>query len=355
MAIISSNLNESNSYRSNKELRIVGSEILPEDNKNRINTSNRPKSLQEFIGHEQLKSSLRLAIDASRYRFESLEHVLFYGQPGLGKTTLALLIANEMNTKCKATNASSIERPRDIVGLLLGLKENEILFIDEIHRLNKLTEEILYSAMEDFKLDITVGAHRGTRCRTINLPRFTLIGATTKLASISSPLRDRFGICCKINLYSFEALQKIVVNFANMIGIKISEPASLKIASCARGTPRIAIRLLKRARDYSQVMRNTNNVSKEIVEEVLKYQKIDSKGLDATDRKFISFLNKNNNAPVGLESIAAALNEDSSMLESIVEPYLLQLGLIERTPRGRQLTLLGQNYSQDINYNCELN
>ena len=201
MAIISSSLNEPNSSRPNKGLRIVASEILPEDKSNKKIISHRPKCLKEFIGHEQLKSSLRISIQASRYRKESLEHILFYGQPGLGKTTLAMLMAHEMETNCKLTNASSIERTRDIVGLLLSLKENEILFIDEIHRLNKLTEEILYSAMEDFRLDLTVGANRGTRCRTIQLPKFTLIGATTKLASISSPLRDRFGICQKINLY----------------------------------------------------------------------------------------------------------------------------------------------------------
>tara|TARA_Y100000589_G_scaffold269285_1_gene261274 strand:+ start:201 stop:1259 length:1059 start_codon:yes stop_codon:yes gene_type:complete len=348
MAIISSNLNESHSYRSKRELRIISSEILKEDKFNKEHISHRPKFLEEFIGHEHLKSALKISIDASKYRHESLDHTLFYGQPGLGKTTLALLMANEMDTLCKATNASSIERPRDIVGLLMGIKENEILFIDEIHRLNKLTEEILYSAMEDFKLDLTVGAHRGTRCRTINLPRFTLIGATTKLASISSPLRDRFGNCHKISLYSPQELQQIVCNFSKIIGIEVKHSASLKIAFCSRGTPRIAIRLLKRARDYSQVIKNTNVISADIVDEVLNCQKIDTKGLDETDRKFIDFLSKNNNGPIGLESIAAGLSEDSSMLESIVEPYLLQLGFIERTSRGRKLTPIGQQYCRNL-------
>tara|TARA_Y100000589_G_scaffold140245_1_gene133943 strand:+ start:674 stop:1735 length:1062 start_codon:yes stop_codon:yes gene_type:complete len=349
MAIISSNINESNSSRSNRELRIVKSEIIPEDKLDSQLIANRPTNFQEFIGHEKLKSSLRISIEASLYRKECLEHALFYGQPGLGKTTLALLLANEMNTKCKVINASSIERPRDIVGLLLGLKDNEILFIDEIHRLNNLTEEILYPAMEDFKLDLTVGANRGTRCRTINLPKFTLIGATTKLASISNPLRDRFGIIHKINLYSPEDLQDIIFNFSNRINIKIDKLTSLRLALCSRGTPRIALRLLKRSRDYAQVIDKNNIVSAEIVEKVLDNQKIDDKGLDEMDRNFLFYLFQNNNGPVGLDSIAAALIEDSAMLECIVEPYLIQLGFIARTPRGRVLTPLGALYVNECN------
>jgi len=344
MAIISSSLNESNNPRSNKELRIVGSRKIDKDNSIETSTSSRPKSLKEFIGHDHLKSSLKIAIDAAIYRNDSLDHLLFYGQPGLGKTTLALLIANEMGTNCKMTNASSIERPRDIIGLILGLKEGEILFIDEIHRLNRLTEEILYSAMEDYRLDLTVGANRGTRCRTINLPKFTLIGATTKLAAISSPLRDRFGICQKINLYSVSDLQKIVHNYANSIGINLCKEAGIKLAQSSRGTPRIALRLLKRVRDYAQVLNKNNFVSKEIVDNLLKYQQIDNKGLDETDRKFLSFLKENNCGPLGLESIAAGLGEDSLMLESIIEPYLIQLGFISRTPRGRILTFQGEQY-----------
>ena len=343
MAIISSSLNEANNPRSNKELKIVESKKINEFKNIPPNNSARPNTLKEFIGHEHLKASLKIAIDAAIYRKECLDHLLFYGQPGLGKTTLALLMANEMSTKCKITNASSIERPRDIVGLLLGLKEGEILFIDEIHRLNRLTEEILYSAMEDFRLDLTMGANKGTRCRTINLPKFTLIGATTKLASISSPLRDRFGICQKISLYSVSDLQKIVINFAKLINIDLNQEASLKLAQSARGTPRIALRLLKRVRDFAQVF-NNNSVSQEIVEKLLKYQQIDNKGLDETDRKFLSFLRENNNGPVGLDSIAAGLGEDSSMLEFIIEPYLIQLGFISRTPRGRILTSQGEQY-----------
>ena len=344
MAIISSSLNESEDPRSNKELRIVGSSKIDDGKRLQNYNSTRPKSLNEFIGHEHLKSSLRIAIDAAKYRNECIDHLLFYGQPGLGKTTLALLIANEMETKYKMTNASSIERPRDIVGLLLGLKEGEILFIDEIHRLNRLTEEILYSAMEDFRLDLTIGANKSTRCRTINLPKFTLIGATTKLASISGPLRDRFGICQKINLYSVVDLQKIIHNYADLIGIEVSQEASLNLAQSSRGTPRIALRLLKRVRDYAQVTNKNNSVSMEIVENLLKYQQIDNKGLDETDRKFLSFLKDSKNGPVGLDSIAAGLGEDSSMLEFIIEPYLIQLGFISRTPRGRILTSQGEHY-----------
>ena len=349
MAIISSNINESDSPRSKKELRIVKSETLPEDKAGLKSVSHRPQFLDEFIGHEKLKASLKISIDASIYREECLEHILFYGQPGLGKTTLALLLANEMNTKCKVINASSIERPRDIVGLLLSIKENEILFIDEIHRLSILTEEILYPAIEDFKLDLTIGANRGTRCRTIKLPKFTLIGATTKLASISNPLRDRFGICHKINLYSPEDLQAIIQNFSKSINIQIDEKASLKLALSSRGTPRIGIRLLKRSRDYSQVLKENNIVSFDIVETVLNNHKIDHVGLDEMDRSFLKYLHKNNNGPVGLESIAAALSEDSGMLEFIVEPYLIQLGFISRTPRGRVLTSDGESYLNEFN------
>ena len=343
MAIISSSLNESNSPRSNKALRIVSSEAIAEEKSPSIPNAYRPQLLQEFIGHAKLKDSLRISIDASLYRKECLDHVLFYGQPGLGKTSLALLMANEMKTKCKMTNASSIERPRDIVGLLLGLKENEILFIDEIHRLNKLTEEILYSAMEDFKLDLTVGANRGTRSRSISLPRFTLIGATTKVGSISSPLRDRFGISHKINLYSMKELQDIISSFASTLDIKLDKKASLRIAHCSRGTPRIALRFLKRIRDYAQVIVKSNIVNEEIVQKVMNYQNIDKFGLDETDRKFINLLHVNMR-PMGLESIAAGLNEDASMLELIVEPYLLQLGFISRTPRGRILNPIGEEY-----------
>ncbi len=351
MAIISSNIGDNDFSLSKKELRLVDSKIIPEEKRNKSLNLARPETLKEFIGQEQLKSSLKIAIEASIYRKEPLEHTLLYGQPGLGKTTLAFLIAREMNTKCRIATAPAIERPRDIVGLLLGLKEGEVLFIDEIHRLNKLTEELLYSAMEDFRLDLTMGANRGTRCRTINLSRFTLIGATTKLASISAPLRDRFGISQKLEFYTHDELKKIIVNFSQLINLKLDDEASYNLAKISRGTPRIALRLLRRVRDFAQVVKKTNVISLNLIKKALNSYQIDEKGLDFLDRQYLSILNQNNNIPTGLDSIAARLGDDSSMLEFVIEPYLIQLGFLTRTPRGRLLTPLGKRYIDSKNDN----
>ena len=351
MAIISSNIGDNGSPFRKKELRLVDSKIIPEEKRNNNQNLARPVTFREFIGQEQLKSSLRVAIDASIYRQEPLEHTLLYGQPGLGKTTLACLIANEMNTKCRITSAPAIERPRDIVGLLLGLKEGEVLFIDEIHRLNRLTEELLYSAMEDFRLDLTMGANRGARCRTINLPKFTLIGATTKLASISAPLRDRFGISQKFEFYTNDDLKKIIVNFSRLINLNLVDEASDNLSRISRGTPRIALRLLRRVRDYAQVVEKTDVISKDLVKKALNSYQIDEKGLDSLDRQYLSLLNLNNSIPTGLDSIAAGLGDDSSMLELVVEPYLIQIGFLIRTPRGRLLTDLGKKYIDSKNDN----
>ena len=351
MAIISSNIGDNDFSLRKKELRIVDSKIIPEEKKNNNLNLARPVNLKEFIGQEQLKSSLRIAIDASIFRKEPLDHTLLYGQPGLGKTTLAFLIAHELNTKCRIATAPAIERPRDIVGLLLGLKEGEVLFIDEIHRLNRLTEELLYSAMEDFRLDLTMGANRGARCRTINLPRFTLIGATTKLASISAPLRDRFGISQKIEFYKYDELKQIIVNFSQLINLTLDDESSYNLAKISRGTPRIALRLLRRVRDYAQVVKNTNVISVNLIKKALSSFQIDEKGLDSLDRQYIYFLNQNNNIPIGLDSIAAGLGDDSSMLESVVEPYLIQIGFLRRTARGRLLTSLGKKYIDSRNDN----
>ncbi len=351
MAIISSNIGDNEFPLRKKELRLVDSKIIPEEKRNKNLNLARPLTLNEFIGQEQLKSSLKIAIDASIFRKEPMEHTLLYGQPGLGKTTLAFLIAHELNTKCRIATAPSIERPRDIVGLLLGLKDGDVLFIDEIHRLNRLTEELLYSAMEDFRLDLTMGANRGARCRTINLPRFTLIGATTKLASISAPLRDRFGISQKIDFYSYEELKQIIVNFSRLINLNLDDEASYDLAKISRGTPRIALRLLRRVRDYAQVVNKNNKVSVHLIKKALNSYQIDEKGLDSLDRHYLSFLNQNNNIPTGLDSIAAGLGDDSSMLEFVVEPYLIRIGFLTRTPRGRLLTALGKKYIDSKNDN----
>ena len=352
MAIISSNVGDNEFSFRKKELRLVDSKIILEEKRNKNLNLARPLTLKEFIGQKQLKSSLRIAIDASILRKEPLEHTLLYRQPDLGKTTLAFLIAHEMNTKCRIATAPAIERPRDIVGLLLGLKEGEVLFIDEIHRLNRLTEELLYSAMEDFRLDLTMGANRGTRCRTINLPRFTLIGATTKLASVSAPLRDRFGISHKIELYTYDELKKIIVNFSRLINLNLDDEASFNLAKISRGTPRIALRLLRRVRDYAQVVMKTNTISANLIKKALNSYQIDEQGLDSLDRHYLSFLNQNKNIPTGLDSIAAGLGDDSSMLEFVVEPYLIQIGFLTKTPRGRLLTSLGKKYidSRDDNF-----
>ena len=350
MAIISSNIDDNQFPLPKKELRLVDSKIIPEEKSNNLNLA-RPVTLNEFVGQERLKSALKIAINAAVYRKEPMEHTLLYGQPGLGKTTLAFLIAHEMNTKCRIATAPAIERPRDIVGLLLGLKEGEVLFIDEIHRLNRLTEELLYSAMEDFRLDLTMGANRGARCRTINLPRFTLIGATTKLASISAPLRDRFGISQKIEFYTYDELKQIIVNFSRLINLNLDDEASYDLAKISRGTPRIALRLLRRVRDYAQVVKKTNIVSINLVKKALNSYQIDEKGLDSLDRRYLSFLNQNKNFPTGLDSIAAGLGDDSSMLEFVVEPYLIQIGFLMRTPRGRLLTDLGKKYIDSKNDN----
>ena len=296
----------------------------------------RPKTFNEYIGQARLKETLKISIQAAKKRNEPLDHLLFYGPPGLGKTTLSAVIANEMGSKIKTTSAPALEKPRDLMGILMNLKNNDFLFIDEIHRLNKLAEEILYPGMEDFSIDRTIGAGEKTKILRIPIARFTLIGATTKAGSLSGPLRDRFGIIHKLEFYTNEELKQIVKRTASIINVKIDEDGAELIASRARGTPRIVNRLLKRIRDYAMVKAD-GIITKSTAGKALKLLNIDKFGLDITDRDLLKLLiEKHDGGPVGIETIAAALGEDIKTIEDVYEPYLLQAGLIARTPRGRK-------------------
>lgn len=296
----------------------------------------RPKTLTEYIGQAQLKETLLISIQAAKKREEPLDHLLFYGPPGLGKTTLSAVIANEMGSNIKTTSAPALERPRDLIGILMNLKNNDFLFIDEIHRLNKVAEEILYPAMEDFTIDRTIG--KGDKARTLRIPtaRFTLIGATTKAGALSGPLRDRFGIVHKLEFYTEEELTTIVRRTASILNAEITDDGARIIARRARGTPRIANRLLKRIRDYALV-KSDGVITEKTAEKALCMLNIDKCGLDITDRDLLKLLiEKHDGGPVGIETIAAALGEDTRTIEDVYEPYLLQAGLISRTPRGRK-------------------
>lgn len=298
----------------------------------------RPKTLNEYIGQFRLKETLLISLQAAQKRNEPLDHLLFYGPPGLGKTTLSAVIANEMGSTIKTTSAPALERPRDLIGILMSLKNNDFLFIDEIHRLNKVAEEILYPAMEDFTIDRTIG--KGDKTKTLRIPtaRFTLIGATTKAGALSGPLRDRFGIVHKLEFYSKEELTLIVKRTAAILNAQITEDGSQLIAGRSRGTPRIANRLLKRIRDYALVKAD-GVITEKIAEKALAMLNIDKFGLDITDRDLLKMLiEKHNGGPVGIETLAAALGEDIRTIEDVYEPYLLQAGMISRTPRGRKAT-----------------
>ncbi len=298
----------------------------------------RPQRLAEYIGQKDLKDVLQIAIAAAKSRQEPLDHLLLYGPPGLGKTTMALILAEEMGVSCKITTAPALERPRDIVGLLVNLQPGDVLFIDEIHRLSKMTEEILYPAMEDFRIDITIGKGQGARIRSIPVQRFTLVGATTRVGALTSPLRDRFGLIQRLRFYEVEELSQIVARTAQLLQTAIAEDGAAEIARRARGTPRIANRLLKRVRDYAEV-KSSGTITQAIASEALELFNVDPCGLDWTDRLVLSVMIENfNGGPVGLETIAAATGEDAQTIEEVYEPYLLQIGYLNRTHRGRVAT-----------------
>ncbi len=312
----------------------------------------RPKTLNEYIGQTKVKENMKVYIEAAKKRGEPLDHILLYGPPGLGKTTLSNIIACEMNSNIRITSGPAIEKPGDLAALLTNLAENDVLFIDEIHRLNRAVEEILYPALEDYSLDIIIGKGPSARSIRLDLPKFTLIGATTRAGSLSTPLRDRFGIISKLELYSEEDLKSIVKRSSDILEINIEPEAANEVAKRSRGTPRIANRLLKRVRDYAIVLGN-GNITLEITKIALSKLEIDDLGLDNTDRKILeTIIYKYAGKPVGVEALAATINEEVETIEDVYEPYLMQIGFLARTPRGRIVTPmayehLGIEYSQE--------
>ena len=298
----------------------------------------RASSWPEFIGQEVVKKTLFISMKAAKKREESLEHLLFYGPPGLGKTTLSHIIAKEMGANIRITSGPALERSGDLASILTNLSEGDVLFIDEIHRLNKVVEETLYPAMEDYALDIVIGKGPSARTLRMDLPKFTIIGATTKVGMISGPLRDRFGVISRLTFYDLKELSEIIKNAAVKLNVEIEPEACDELAARGRGTPRIALRLLKRARDFASI-HGQDVITKEIVDKTLSVLEIDKKGLDESDKRYLTaVIEKYEGGPVGLETIAASLSEDSATLEEVIEPYLMQIGFIKRTNRGRMVT-----------------
>ncbi|MDD7221391.1 MAG: Holliday junction branch migration DNA helicase RuvB [Oscillospiraceae bacterium] len=313
---------------------LTTSHTLEDDNESSL----RPKTLREYIGQEKAKGNLQVFIEAARMRQEPLDHVLLYGPPGLGKTTLSGIIANEMGVNLRITSGPAIEKPGDLAALLTNLNENDILFVDEIHRLNRSVEEILYPAMEDYALDIIIGKGPSANSIRLDLPKFTLIGATTRAGSLSAPLRDRFGVTLRLELYTPEELTKIVTRSAGILNVPIEEDGAMEIARRSRGTPRIANRMLRRVRDFAQVMAG-GVITREVADRALEALEVDHLGLDNVDRRMLrSIIENYGGGPVGLETLAATINEEAVTLEDVYEPYLLQKGLLTRTPRGRCVT-----------------
>ncbi len=307
----------------------------------------RPQRLNEYIGQKDLKGVLEIAMQAATARQESLDHVLLYGPPGLGKTTISLILAAEMGVNCRITSAPALERPRDIVGILVSLAPGDILFIDEIHRLSRMTEELLYPAMEDFRLDITVGKGATAKTRSIPLPKFTLVGATTKVGSLTGPLRDRFGLIQRLRFYEVDEIMEIVLRTAAILQLEITPGGAAEVARRSRGTPRIANRLLKRVRDFVQVKKHPV-VTEELATEALALYHVDPRGLDWIDRLLLqTAIEQFNGGPVGLEALAAATGEDRQTIEEVYEPYLLQIGYLQRTPRGRVVTSAARRHLGD--------
>ena len=319
------------------ERRVISTESFVEDEK--LENSLRPMKLEEYIGQERVKSNLKVYIEAARNRKDVLDHVLLYGPPGLGKTTLASIISNEMGTNLKVTSGPAIEKPGEMAAILNNLNEGDVLFVDEIHRLNRQVEEVLYPAMEDFAIDIVIGKGASARSIRLDLPHFTLVGATTRAGLLTAPLRDRFGVISHLEFYTTEELERIIRRSAQVLGVEIDEEGAHELARRSRGTPRLANRMLKRVRDFAQV-RYDGRITREVADYALNLMDVDKDGLDRNDRLILStIINKFGGGPVGIETIAAAVGEDAGTLEDVYEPYLVQNGFINRTPRGRMASV----------------
>ena len=318
------------------EKKIISTKIQEEDIK--IESSLRPQTLNDYIGQEKIKDNLKIYIEAAKQRGESLDHVLFYGPPGLGKTTLAGIIANEMGTHVKITSGPAIGKPGEMAAILNGLQEGDILFVDEIHRLNRLVEEVLYPAMEDYAIDVMIGKGESARSIRLNLPKFTLVGATTRAGMLSAPLRDRFGVVNHMEFYTVEELKTIIMQSAKVLNVSIDEKGAYEMARRSRGTPRLANRLLKRVRDFAEV-KYDGSITYDVASFALDLLEVDKMGLDMSDRTIImTIIEKFNGGPVGLDTLAASIGEDSGTIEDVYEPYLVKNGFINRTPKGRVAT-----------------